>query len=104
MILFASLLEQNRILGDTDLGKVAEAAPPTSDAQTPPLPQPMRARRRRPPIGCPLEAVQNQEQIRLTAVHGRGWESHLTVVNGISGGRVGDVNSGGVIFLTIPKA
>jgi len=25
-------LEQNRILGDTDLGEVAEAAPPTSDA------------------------------------------------------------------------
>ena len=24
-------MEQNRILGDTDLGEVAEAAPPTSD-------------------------------------------------------------------------
>ena len=31
MILSASPLEQNRILGDTDLGEVAEAAPPTSD-------------------------------------------------------------------------
>ena len=31
VILSASPLEQNRILGDTDLGEVAEAAPPTSD-------------------------------------------------------------------------
>ena len=34
MILSAPPLEQNRILGDTDLGQVAEAAPPTSDAGT----------------------------------------------------------------------
>ena len=31
VILSASPLEQNRILGNTDLGEVAEAAPPTSD-------------------------------------------------------------------------
>ena len=31
MILSASPLEQNRILGNTDLGEVVEAAPPTSD-------------------------------------------------------------------------
>ena len=31
VILTASPLEQNRILGDTDLGEVVEAAPPTSD-------------------------------------------------------------------------
>ena len=31
VILSASPLEQNRILGDTNLGEVAEAAPPTSD-------------------------------------------------------------------------
>ena len=31
VILSASPLEQNRILGDTDLGEVAEAGPPTSD-------------------------------------------------------------------------
>ena len=31
VILSASPLEQNRILGDTDLGEVAEGAPPTSD-------------------------------------------------------------------------
>ena len=31
VILSALPLEQNRILGNTDLGEVAEAAPPTSD-------------------------------------------------------------------------
>ena len=36
-----SPLEQNRILGDTDLGEVAEAAPPTSDGSEGEFPQPL---------------------------------------------------------------
>ena len=43
VILSALPLEQNRILGDTDLGEVAEAAPPTSDGSEGKLqpPQPL---------------------------------------------------------------
>ena len=37
-----------------------------------------------------IDPLTNQEQIRLTAVKGRGWESHLTVVNRIADGRAGD--------------
>ena len=83
----------NEFLSRFKLGRTHEtraAALRVSRHATPPFPQPMRARRRRPPIGCPLEAVLNQEQIRLTVDKVKGWESHLTMVNSIAGGRAGD--------------
>ena len=51
MFLSASSLEQNRILGDTELGEVAEAAPPTSERHPPregPTYQPITQQDQRP--------------------------------------------------------
>ena len=69
-------------------------------------PHPFPNRRELVGAGLRPDATWRPYQIRskssLTVVKGNGWKSHLTVVNGIAGGRAGDgvcVDNGVVVVV-----